>query len=128
MNLVGKGHIQLCSEQRSQRQTSSSPTTNLADDLYLQNSFSLDPPAVARPLLLRGWDACLGLLGFPSDSSAGLEGDNPQTRPPSSLGERTHVSLELGVLSLLTDRQGLSWIEQHRAKNQDLYILCVGST
>lgn len=118
--MVGKGHIQLCSEQRSQRQTSSSPTTNLADDLYLQNSFSLDPPAVARPLLLRGWDACLGLLGFPSDSSAGLEGGNPQTRPPSSLRERTHVSLELGVLSLLTDRQGLSWIEQHRAKNQDL--------
>ena len=120
--MVGKGLIQLCSEQRSQRQTSSSPTTNLADDLYLQNSFSLDPPAVARPLLLRGWDACLGLLGFPSDSSAGLEGDNPQTRPPSSLGERTHVSRELSVLRLLTDRKGLSWIEQHRAKNQDLCI------
>lgn len=110
MDLVGKGHIQLCSEQRSQRQTSSSLTTNLANDLYLQNSFSLDPPAVACPLLLRGWDACLGLLGFPSDSSAVLEGDNPQILAPSSLRERTHISLKLRVLSLLTDRQGLSWI------------------
>lgn len=89
--------------------TSGPSTTNAVNGLYLQRSFSLDPPEAAGPLLLRGWDACLGLLGSPSDSSAGPEGDNPRILPLSSLREKTHVSLKFSVLSLLTDRQGLSW-------------------
>lgn len=59
-------------------------------------------------MLLRGWDAGLGLLGSPSDSSAGPEEDNPRMLPLSSLREKAHVSLKLSLFSLLTDRQGLS--------------------
>lgn len=74
-----------------------------ASDLYLQNSFSrlLDPSVVVGPLILRGWGACPGLLGCPSDSSADLGGDSPQMRPLFSLQEKaTHFHPEPSVLSL----------------------------
>lgn len=74
-----------------------------ACDLYLQNSFSrlLDPSAVVGPLILRGWGACPGLLGCPSDSSADPGGDSPQMLPLFSLQEKaTHFHPEASVLSL----------------------------
>lgn len=99
-----------CNQSRENKHiTPISPTTKPVSGLYLQNAFFLGPPAVASPMLLSGWYAGLGLLGSPSDSSRGPEGDNPRMLPLSSLREKAHVSLKFSILSLLTDKQGLSW-------------------
>ena len=97
--------------------------------LYLQNALSLDPPAAARQSLLSDWDAGLGLLGSPSDSSAGPEGDNPRMLPLSSLGKKAYVSLKFSVLSLLTNRQGLSWVpSEHQGQKLGPVATLGGST
>lgn len=109
-----------CTQSRESKHiTSSSPTSKPVSGLYLQNVFSLGPPAAASLMLLRGWDVGLELLGSPSDSSAGPEGDNLRMLPLSSLREKAQVSLKFSILSLLTDRQGLSWAlsEHHRDRN-----------
>lgn len=64
-----------------------------ASSPYLQSFFSrpLGPLVAGGPPLPRGWDACPGLLGSPSDSQADPGGGNALRLPLSSLQDKEHT-------------------------------------
>lgn len=122
--LAVEGHLLPCLERRKAVVDVQGPPCP-ASGLYLQNSFSrpLGPPAAMGPLLLRGWVACPGPLGSPSDSSADSGGDKPLRLSLSSLQKKgTHVPPESATSGSVTNTQKGNSVKRSKARNLEMQV------